>query len=51
MYQQFEEAGLILDTPEWRKRQEEKEKGSAADQSNAEPVNNTHNAISMFNLA
>lgn len=51
MYMQFEEAGLIRGTEEYERRMEEKEKGSAANQSNAEPNNNTYDAIPMFNLA
>lgn len=46
MYLVFEEAGLIVNTEEFNKRQTEK--GSAtADQSTAEPINNTRNAIYM----
>lgn len=37
MYLQLELAGLIVGTQEWDSCQKEKEKGSAADQSNAEP--------------
>lgn len=40
MYTQFEEAGLIRGTEEYEKRMEQKESGSAATQSNAEPPSN-----------
>ena len=51
MYMQFEESGLIRNTEENERCMEEKKKGSAADQSNAEPNNNTNDAIPMSNLA
>ena len=50
MYLSFEEAGLVLGTEEYEKRQEEKKKESATDQS-YRLKNNTYNAISMPNLA
>lgn len=33
MYMEFEEAGLIIGTPEWEEKQKSKEKSPATDQS------------------